>query len=348
MAIHRGLVAIGAIALAVGANSLQPARADSAADFFRGKNIDMYIAGSAQGSYSYHVRVLSKYLTRHIPGHPNIVPQYMAGAGGIKAANYLYNVAPPDGLAVGELLKTIAINQAVGRKGVKYDTEKFGWIISTGPVRAVLALWNATTPAKTIEQAKKVQVVLGSTGKGSATYIEPKLMNDMIGTKFKIIPAYKGIDPVHLAMERGEVNGRFASWESLLCCKKDWLRKKKVILLAQSGLVRNADLPKVPTIIDLVKGEKDKAFLRFFEAATTLGRIYVTPPHISAARLAVLRKGFWDAAHDPEYIAETKNRGLEWGPTTADAAKKMALVTLRSSPEVIARARKIMGVGGGD
>lgn len=344
---RRHIASITTLALVCSASSFGAARAESAADFYRGKNIDMYIAGSAQGSYSYHVRVLSKYLTRHLPGHPNIVPQYMAGAGGIKAANYLYNVAPPDGLAVGTLLKTIAINQAVKRNGVKYDAEKFGWIISTGPVGSVLALWRATTPATTIAQAKKVQVVLGSTGKGSATYIEPKLMNDLIGTKFKIITGYKGIEPVHLAMERGEVNGRFASWESLLCCKKDWLQQNKVIILVQSGLTRSADLPKIPTLIDLAKTEKDKEFLRFFEAASTLGRIYVAPPGISAARLAVLRKGFWAAAHDPEYIAEMKKRGLEWGPTTGDAAKKMALVTLDSSPEVIARAREVMGTAGG-
>lgn len=344
----RHMAPIGAFALVIGLSSAHLARADSAADFFSGKSIDMYVAGSPQGSYSYHVRVLSKYLTRHIPGHPNIVPQYMAGAGGIKTANFLYNVAPPNGLAVGTLLKTIAMNQAIQRKGVKYDAEKFGWIISTGPVDSVLALWTATSPARTIEDAKKVQVVLGSTGKGSATFIEPTLMNDMVGTKFKIIAGYKGIDPVHLAMETGEVQGRFASWESLLCCKREWLDKKKVVVLAQSGLVRNADLPDVPRIIDLVKSEADKKFLEFFGAASTLGRIYLAPPRISAERLAALRDGFWKAAHDPEYVAEMKKRGLEWGPTTGEAAKKLALVALRSSPEVIARARSIMGTEGGD
>ena len=137
----RHIAPIGAFALVIGLSSAQLARADAAADFFSGKSIDMYIAGSPQGSYSYHVRVLSKYLTRHIPGHPNIVPQYMAGAGGIKTANFLYNVAPPNGLAVGTLLKTIAMNQAVQRKGVKYDAEKFGWIISTRcPVRSNRAI----------------------------------------------------------------------------------------------------------------------------------------------------------------------------------------------------------------
>jgi tripartite-type tricarboxylate transporter receptor subunit TctC len=319
--------------------------ADEAADFYKGKSIEMALAASAKGSYNRHVRLLQRYLTKHIAGNPNIIVKYYAGAGGIRGANHVYNVGSRDGLTVGNLLKTIAVNEAIRRPGVKFKSAEFGWIVSTGPIDSVLALHVDHTKARTIADVKKMQVVLGSTGKGSATFIEPTIMNRMVGSKFKIIIGYKGLGPVHLAMERGEVHGRFASWESLLCCKKEWLQGKKLVLLSQSGLVRNSDLPDVPRMIDLVDSPADKKFLEFFGAAATLGRIYVTPPGVPMARLEALREGFWKAAHDPAYVAEMKKRGLEWKPMRGEEAKKYALLTLNASPEVIARARKVMGTG---
>lgn len=309
----------------------------------KGQNLEIIVAGSAAGSYAYHVRMLEPYLKKHIPGQPTIVVKHMPGAGGIKAANYLYNVAPADGHVVGTLLKTIAVNQAIGRNGVKYDAEKFGWIISTGPIDSVLALWKATTPAKTLEEAKKTEVVLGSTGKGSATFIEPALMNSLFGTKFNIITGYNGLGPVHVALENGEIQGRYASVESLFCCKKNWLRDDKLLFLAQSGLVRNDAIPSVPTMVQIATREKDKKFLEFFGAASTLGRIYVAPPDVPEDALGSLREGFWAAAHDPAYVKQMKERGLEYKPVRGEEAKKSALVSLHADPDIIARAKKIMG-----
>ena len=232
--------------------------ANTSAQFYKGKKIELFLAGGSKGSYNRHSRVLQKFLTKHIAGNPEISITPMPGAGGIKAANYLFNAAARDGTAIGTLLKTIAINEAIGRRGVKYKTAKFGWIVSSGPVDSVLALWTATSPAKTLNEVFKKQVILGSTGKGSATFIEPTIMNAMIGTKFKIITGYKGLGKVHLAVERGEVQGRFASWESLKCCKKKWLSEKKVVVLMQSGLVRNKDLANVPRVIEFAKTDADR------------------------------------------------------------------------------------------
>jgi len=312
------------------------------AQFYTGKTILIAIPGGPAGSYGVHVQVLEKYLTKHFAGNPKVDPVYMPGAGGLKAANYLYNVAPKDGTYIGTLLKTITLNEAVKRPGVKFKSEKFGWIISTGPVDSVLAVWTKRAPALTMEDMKKKQVILGSTGKGSVTFIEPTIMNQVFGTKFKIITGYKGLEGVHLAMERGEVQGRHASWESLLCCRRAWLDNKELTIVAQSGLVRNSDLPNVPTMIEFGKTEKDKKFLEFFGAGATLGRIYLAPPGIPAARLAELREGFWKAAHDPAYVAELKRRGLEYNPRTGEDALKYARLTLHADADVIARARKLV------
>ena len=314
----------------------------ASAQFYKGKKIELFLAGGAKGSYNRHSRVLQQYLTKHIAGNPEISITPMPGAGGIKAANYLYNAATRDGTAIGTLLKTIAINEAIGRRGVKYKTEKFGWIVSSGPVDSVLALWTATSPAKTLDGVFKKQVILGSTGKGSATFIEPTIMNAMIGTKFKIITGYKGLGKVHLAVERGEVQGRFASWESLKCCKKKWLSEKKVVVLMQSGLVRNKDLPNVPRVIEFAKSDADREFLKFVAAGSTLGRIYVTPPSIPKAAMSALRDGFWAALKDPEYLATTKKRGLEVAPITGEKAKQLALGITKASPKTIKTAKKYL------
>ncbi len=342
MSLRKLAVLSGAAALSFGN---VPALADEAADFYRGKNIEMVLAASAKGSYNNHVRLLQRYLTKHIAGNPNIIIKFYAGAGGIRGANHVFNVGSKDGLTVGNLLKTIAINEAIKRNGVKFKSAEFGWIISTGPVDSVLSLMKDHTKVRTVDDARKMEAVLGSTGKGSATFIEPTIMNQLMGTKFKVITGYKGLGPVHLAMEKGEVAGRFASVESLLCCKKEWLEGKKLVFLAQSGLKRNEAFPDVPRMIDLAKTDKDKKFLEFFGAGSTLGRIYVTPPGVPKMQLEALREGFWKAAHDPGYVDEMKKRGLEWGPIRGEEAKKLALLTLEASPETIARARKVMGTG---
>jgi len=225
---------------------------------------------------------------------------------------------------------------------VKYKTAKFTWLVSSGPIDSVLALWKSTSPAKTVEDVFKKKVILGSTGKGSPTFIEPTIMNATIGTKFKIITGYKGLGKVHLAVERGEVQGRFASWEAIKCCKKAWLKENKVAILMQSGLVRNKDLPKVKSVWEFAKNESDRDFLKFIAAGSTLGRIYLAPPGIPKAAAKALRKGFWDALHDPEYVALTKKRGMGLTPMSYKKAKDLALSIMKAKPAVIKRAKKYL------
>ena len=315
---------------------------DASAQFYKGKKLDMYSAGGAKGSYNRHLRLMEKFLTKHIPGNPEIAINPMPGAGGLKAANYLYNAAARDGTAAGTLLKTIGLNEAISRRGVKYKTAKFTWIVSSGPIDSVLALWKSTSPAKTVEDVFKKRVILGSTGKGSPTFIEPTIMNATIGTKFKIITGYKGLGKVHLAVERGEVQGRFASWEAIKCCKKAWLKENKVAILMQSGLVRNKDLPKVKSVWEFAKNDADRDFLKFIAAGSTLGRIYLAPPGIPKAAAKALRKGFWDALKDPEYVALTKKRGMGLDPMPHQKAKALALSIMGAKPSVIKRAKKYL------
>lgn len=315
---------------------------DAGAQFYKGKKLDMYSAGGGKGSYNRHLRMLERYLVKHIPGNPEIAINPMPGAGGLKAANYLYNAAARDGSAAGTLLKTVGLNEVIGRRGVKYKTAKFEWIVSSGPIDSVLALWTETSPAKNIDDVFKKKIILGSTGKGSPTFIEPTIMNATIGTDFKVITGYKGLGKVHLAVERGEVQGRFASWESLKCCKKKWLSDKKIVILMQSGLERNKDLPDVKRVWEFAKNDKDRAFLKFIATGSTLGRLYLAPPGIPKAALEALRTGFWNALHDPDYIADTKKRGLTRDPMRHDKSRALAMSIMNADPAIIKRAKKYL------
>jgi tripartite-type tricarboxylate transporter receptor subunit TctC len=191
---RRGFIGIfgAAGAFAFVALSAGPVSAESPAKFYSKNKLTIFHAASAKGSYGLHSRLLQKYLTKHIPGHPRIALQFMPGGGGKKAANWLYNLAPKDGSAIAVLLKTMAEAQAVRAPGVRYDMRKFKYIASVGPMNSVLAVWNKTSPATSIEDMKKKVVIVGSTGKTSVTNICPQLMNRYLGTKFNLHSAGTG------------------------------------------------------------------------------------------------------------------------------------------------------------
>ena len=215
------------------------AAAESVAEFYTGKTITITAATGAGAAYGVHGRLLAETMKKYIPGNPSIIMQFMPGGGGSKMANYLYNGAPRDGTQIGFPLKYIAVNQALGRTGLKYDAAKFNYIGSLGPINSVVAMLKEKSPVTRFEEAKKTESVMASTGKSSETFITPTLMNNLLGTKFKIVTGYRGMKGVELAREKGEAHGRAGSWDSLKAGKPEWLAENKVAIIALSGLDRN-------------------------------------------------------------------------------------------------------------
>jgi tripartite-type tricarboxylate transporter receptor subunit TctC len=333
-----GLIASGAMLLAV------PAHADAIADFYKGKTVTIVAATGAGSAYGLHGRLLADALRRHMPGNPNIVMQFMPGGGGAKQANYMYNAAAKDGTWIGFPLKYIAVNQALGRKGLKYDAAKFGYVGSLGPINSAVVVMRKATPHQTFAALKSHEVIMGSTGKSSETYITPTLMNALLGTKFKVVSGYKGMKDITLAMERGEVAGRAGSWESLKSGDASWLKNDAVALVALSGLKRNWDLPKLPTLIELAGDPESKAILRFFGNGNAVGWLFATPPGAPADRLAALRKAFDATMADAKYKAAVKGRKLDLDPATGAEIDALVKDTLSVPPERMARIRKAMGM----
>jgi len=224
----RSLAALAAVAAVFTAS---PARADAVSDFYKGNTVSMLLGTGPGATYDFYARILAKHMAHHIPGAPNVVVGYMPGAGGLNMFNHLYNIAPKDGTVIGNTFGTLPINQLFKPDAARYDARKFNWLGSVSRDVSVLAV-NATAPVKTLEAAKSAEMIIGSIGLGNGTYYFPALINTVAGTRIKIITGYPSGNEIYKAMEAGEVHGYAPVWLSLVSVKPDWLRDKKVALVA--------------------------------------------------------------------------------------------------------------------
>src|SRR5215510_1634269 len=219
-------------AAAVVAILASPVRSETAEEFFRGKQIQIIIGYNPGGPYDVYSRLAATLLPKYIPGNPRIVPQNMPGVGSAKAANYLYNQAPRDGLAIGVIGQQLPINQALGDASVKFDMRQFGWLGRFTSGGEATVIWH-TSPVKSLADAMQRETTLASTSAGSSADAFPLLMNRITGTRFKMIRGYPGITGTVLAMERGETEGAHSTLEQTLFSHQDWIKDKKMTVLVQ-------------------------------------------------------------------------------------------------------------------
>lgn len=336
----RNIVSIAAALFVAGPGAT--AQADPIADFYKEKTITIVVATGPAGSYSLFAQLMMRHIQGKIPGKPKIVPNYMPGGGGTKAANYLYNVAQKDGSAIGMPLDYTVNAQLLRPTGVKYQAERFNWIgrfIPSNPVVVVMR----ESGVRTVEDAKKRELVMASTGKAAPSYINMSIMNSMFGTRFKIIPGYKDRSTVESAMERGEVAGSSAGWENWTSVHQDWIDSGRIIPLVQVGLVRLRDLAKVPTLIELAKNDDDRKLLEVISSGGALGRSVTSPPGIPKERVQALRRAFDAMVHDPEFVADARKRRIDVEPETGEWLQKVVSGAVAAPPAVIKRARSLIG-----
>jgi tripartite-type tricarboxylate transporter receptor subunit TctC len=331
------LTTLTALALAA-----SPAAAQSVEEFYRGKTITMTVGTSPGGDYDLRMRMVGRHIGRHIPGNPTIVPTNMPGAGQMLVANWLANVAPKDGTAIVALSQNMPVNQATGASGVKYDVRQFHWIGNTTDTPNVINSWH-TTGIKTIQDVMQRELVVGATGTASGSYLYPYALNQLAGTKFKIVTGYPGGNDINLAMERGEVGGRGSnSWASWKSTRPQWLAEKKIIILVQVGIKRNPELPDVPTMQDLGKNDLDKRVLTFISVDSAISRPLVTSPGVPAERVEALRRAFDATMKDPAFLAEAEHSKTDINLMTGEEAQKIAESTINTPPEVLARANALI------
>jgi len=317
-----------------------PAVADDVENFYKGKQITMTMGTRPGGSFQVYTQAFAAHMGRHIPGHPTIVPAFMPGAGGTKAANYLFNVAAQDG---GQILMSHAIPlaQRLKPKGLKFKSENFQWLGSFSAITQLITLWN-TVPINSIDDLKKKQVVMGSFAKNHLTYQWLQLANNTLGTKMKVVTGYSSGGKNNLAMEQGEIAGWAASWGNLNATKPQWLAEKKVKLLAVFGLERIPEIPDVPTLLELVKPE-DRAVVDFMVSGTPISRSLAVGPKVPADRVAALRTAMAATMKDSAFLAEAKKRKLPLRPRTWQETTALVNKIVNATPELVERVKKATG-----
>ena len=317
---------------------LASAGAVRAADFYQGKTINFIIASAVGGGYDTYSRLIANHIGAHLAGQPSVVPQNMPGAGSIRATNFLYNVAPKDGTAIGMIDQAIYLNQILGTPELKADATKFNWIGRIISNSAVLFAWH-TAPAQKIEDVLTKELIVSTSG--AASKLNWTVLNNVVHTKFKIINGYQGTGDSRLAMERGEVHALSMPWSLLKIEGAELLKEKKINLLLQTGADKHPELPNVPRMIDLAKNDQDRQLLALFSSPSTVGRSVVAPPGLPPERVAELRKAFMATIKDPTLIADVKKAQLELDPLSGEELQAAIAGSGDFSPALIERARQV-------
>lgn len=320
-----------------------PAFGQTPDEFYKGRTVELVVGTAPGGGYDLYGRLIGRAIGKHIPGAPVVIVKNMPGAGHLKMTNWLYNAAPKDGTVMATAPQAVAIEQALGTEGIQYDAAKFTWIGRVAPVVEVTYTWH-TSPTKTLEDARKRETVMGGSGAASPTVFYLKALNQLAGTKFRIIASYPSNNDTNLAMQRGEVEGGSKAWASMKVDNADWLRDRKVNILVQYATARDPDLPDVPLMMELGRSDDERRALNLFAMGNAMGRSIMATPDITPDRLTALQGAFQDAMRDPDLVAFTREKKIDIGPTlTGDELKALVEETMSTPPAVVALAKVARG-----
>jgi len=319
-----------------------PAGADdkAIADFYVGKTFTVTVGFSPGGIFDLYARILARHIGQHIPGKPNVIVQNLPGAGGRRLANAFQLVGPNDGTALGITTPGVVTDQVMNAEGVQYDLQKFHWIGSPADEVNVLGVWH-TTPVKTVEDVRQREVPLSSTGQGSPNYFVPRILNQLLGTKFKVITGYPGANEADLAIERGEVAGRVSGWTGLKNTG-DWVAAGKTNVLVQQGLRKAPELMDKPLLPELGRNDTERSVYEFLSLVPALGRPFFMPPGTPLERAAAIRRAFEATMKDPGFLDEARRGKLDVAPLTGEDLARIVARSFGVSPSVLITAKTAM------
>jgi len=339
MSLVRNASSLLAMLAAGVASTASRAQADPVADFYRGKTINVYIGVNVGGGYDLEARLLARFMRAHIPGNPALVPQNMVGAGGIKMANFLYSIAPQDGTAIGMFPQSLVAVQAVATEGAQYDANRFSWIGSMSRSPQTFATWH-TTGVKTIVDARARELTVAASNKGAITYTFPRMLNEFLGTRLKIVSGYQGNSTMVVAMERREVDAVSNSWDSWKSLNPTWLAEKKINLLVQTEPKANG--LDIPSVQELARNDEDRQVIALIISGDALGKPLVTTPNVPPERVKALRDAFDATIKDPEFIKAAAATRIELNPIHGVALQDTVRKVLATPKHLVDRARSII------
>ena len=329
--------------LALGLLAVVPAAAQAPeSEFYKGKTVTILVGFGPGGGYDLYGRIIARFLPKYIPGNPTVVVQNMGAAGGLQAANHVYAAAPKDGTIIASVNASLLMYQLLGGSNARYDTAKLAWVGSGTNSNNSIITWH-TSGIRTIEDAKRQEVPMGSSGPASTSYIYPAVTNALVGTKFKLIHGYTGSNSLDLAMERGEIAGRSgANLNSLFARNEDWVREKKINFLVQIGFERDPALPDVPILGDLVTSTRAKQIVDIVTLPTAVGYAYWIAPEVPADRLALLRRAFAETFADPQFASEVEKAGFDVRPVSGEKLQQMVAAAAAAPEDVLRETAAIL------
>jgi len=317
----------------------QAAHAQSVAEFYRGRTVTLTVGYSTGGGYDTYARILARHMGKHVPGNPTIVVQNAPGAGSMRAANTIYNVAPKDGSAFGMFGRGIALEPLIGTSPAQFEATRFTWL-GSGTEEVSVVVIRAEAGIRTWADMLSKPFTVGGEGTGSDPDVYALMLKNVFGAKLKLVSGYPGTTEMALAVERGEVDGRASwSWSSLKSLKPDWIAQKKIVMPVQLNLAKSPDLPDVPLIGEFATTERQRQILKLVVSRQTMGRPFMAPPGLPPDRAAALRAAFDATMQDPEFLAEAKARGQEVNPVSGAAIDKL-LAELYATPKDVVEETK--------
>ena len=339
MTFRVALLALAASVIATASDCAETSAAEkSVADFYKNKAIDLYIGFSVGGVYDINARLLSRFMGRYIPGNPTFVPRQMTGAGSLTLANWLFQAAPKDGSAIGTFARGVAFNPLIGQPAGAIEATKFNWLGSTNEEVSICAARRESGVTR-FEQVFDRELVVGSAGGSGDDDQFPRLLNGVLGTKFRLVRGFPGGAEIKLAMLRGEVSGRCGwSWSSVKATEADWLREGSISMLVQLSLRRHPDLPDTPLITDYAKTDEQRQIFKVALARQFMAWPFAVPPGTPVERVAALRQAFDETLRDRDYLAEAERLSLEVTPVRGERIQSLiAEVYLTTNAEISAK-----------
>jgi tripartite-type tricarboxylate transporter receptor subunit TctC len=320
------------------------ARADSVADFYKNRSVSMIIGYSVGGGYDAYARLLARYIGRHIPGEPSIVAQQMTGAGSLRAANYLFSVAPKDGSVLGTFSRSMGIAPLLGQ--VEFDSRKFSWLGSMTDDDTTCVTWNSS-PIKTWDDFLNKPSKLGGLGADADPDIWALLYKNVFGAKLQLVSGYPGTNDVVLAMERGEVDGLCGlSWSTIKTRHAEWLTSHAATIIVQAALKKEPQIAAVPLATDLVTKPEQLQIIRLLLASQAMARPFVAPPDIPADRKLALIAAFDATMRDADFLGEAQKLNFEIHPVSAPTIDGLLAEVYATPKDVLARAAKAISSAG--
>jgi tripartite-type tricarboxylate transporter receptor subunit TctC len=337
-------IVLSAAAALLAASSPMQAHADDPS--FKGKTITLTTSQGVGGVHDLLARVVARYIGNYLDGSPRIIVQNMPGGGDVTATAYMYAIAPRDGTAIAIISNSIPLHQVIDDRGQRYDAREFSWLGSPSAENDAVFAWRSAGVA-TVDELRQKELVLGGTGPGSNLVIIPTVMNNVLGTKFKIVSGYKSSNELFLAMDRGEIQARDGSYPGIIAAYPSWIEQNRIVFLAQDGLERDKAMPHVPLLIELANSDEERKVLELISSPAALGEPYLAPPGVPAERVAMLRRAFAETMHDKAFLADAAKLGIDVNFIDGATVAKIVDTTIATAPEIVEKAKAAMNPAGG-